>query len=87
MRSVAAFSYRSLSDPRFLILILVLVLVPALRASGQSAAGPQSPPHTSNPPAPAEQEQFISYGQNSHRARYPTHEPHFKHRFMINQAR
>ena len=27
------------------------------------------------------------YGQNSHRARCPTHEPHFKHRFMINQAR
>jgi 2-polyprenyl-3-methyl-5-hydroxy-6-metoxy-1,4-benzoquinol methylase len=26
-------------------------------------------------------------GQNSRRARCPTHEPHFKHRFMINQAR
>jgi RNA-directed DNA polymerase len=29
----------------------------------------------------------VPYGQNSHRARCPTHEPHFKHRFMINQAR
>jgi hypothetical protein len=29
----------------------------------------------------------VPYGQNSRRARYPTHEPHFKHRFMINQAR
>ena len=28
-----------------------------------------------------------AYGQNSRRARCPTHEPHFKHRFMINQAR
>jgi hypothetical protein len=29
----------------------------------------------------------VSYGQNSHRARCPTHEPHFKRRLMINQAR
>jgi hypothetical protein len=29
----------------------------------------------------------LPYGQNSHRARCPTHEPHFKHRFMINQGR
>ena len=29
----------------------------------------------------------IPYGQNSRRARCPTHEPHFKHWFMINQAR
>jgi hypothetical protein len=29
----------------------------------------------------------IPYGQNSRRARCPTLEPHFKHRFMINQAR
>jgi hypothetical protein len=29
----------------------------------------------------------VAYGQNSHRARCPTHEPHFKQRFMINQAR
>ena len=27
------------------------------------------------------------HGQNSRRARCPTHEPHCKHRFMINQAR
>ena len=26
-------------------------------------------------------------GQNSRRTRCPTHEPHFKRRFMINQAR
>jgi serine/threonine protein kinase len=25
----------------------------------------------------------ISYGQNSRRARCPTHEPHFSHRFMM----
>ena len=31
--------------------------------------------------------QRTPYGQNSRRARCPTHEPHFKHRFMINQAR
>jgi len=29
---------------------------------------------------------FPSYGQKTGRARCPTHEPHFKHRFMINQA-
>jgi len=61
MRSVAALSYPRLSDPRFLILILVLPLVLILRASGQSVASPQSPSHTSEPPTPVEQEQFISY--------------------------
>jgi hypothetical protein len=30
---------------------------------------------------------LFPYGQNSRRARCRTHEPHFKHRFMINQAR
>jgi hypothetical protein len=29
----------------------------------------------------------LSFGQKTRRARCPTHEPHFKHRFMINQAR
>jgi formate dehydrogenase major subunit len=29
----------------------------------------------------------ISFGQKTRRARCPTHEPHCKHRFMINQAR
>ena len=33
------------------------------------------------------EKESMSYGQNSHRARCPTHDPHFKHRFMINQAR
>jgi hypothetical protein len=30
---------------------------------------------------------LFPYGQNSRRARCPTHEPHFERRFMINQAR
>jgi hypothetical protein len=29
----------------------------------------------------------VAYGQNFRRARYPTYEPHFEHRFKINQAR
>jgi eukaryotic-like serine/threonine-protein kinase len=28
-----------------------------------------------------------AFGQKTRRARCPTHEPHFQHRFMINQAR
>jgi coenzyme F420-reducing hydrogenase gamma subunit len=31
--------------------------------------------------------QQIPYGQKTCRARCPTHEPHVKHRLMINQAR
>jgi len=36
---------------------------------------------------PVAQTCLAAYGQNSRRARCPTHKPHFKHRFMINQAR
>lgn len=61
MRSVVALFFRVLRDPRFLILIMILNLMPTRGASGQSAAVPQSPPHSSKPPVPADQEQFISY--------------------------
>jgi hypothetical protein len=61
MRSVPALSYRRLSNPRFLILILVLTLLPTLGASGQTAAIPQSALHTGKHPVPVDQEQFLSY--------------------------
>jgi hypothetical protein len=61
MRSIAALSRRLPKLSRFLIKILPLIVLLPLTANGQSAASPQSPPHTSNVPAAAAQEQFISY--------------------------
>jgi hypothetical protein len=44
-----------------LITVLLFISMLALNAYGQPVPSPQGPPHFHTPPAPADQEQFISY--------------------------
>ena len=57
MRSVAALSRCTLKLPAFLVPILLLLRIPAVRVSGQSDANPQNQSPSSKRPVPVDQEQ------------------------------